>query len=155
MRAAVRHLCEKGVEALKPQRHTSKAVKVGDYIAKPSQEVWRRPVVSKRVANVLRKQAIADGTYGQFDTTTGIGWDPTWDLTLFQHRYQAYRIGGIQPNKLSKRQRNREERAQKIESNLETRLEKMEEYYLEKEQSKVLDQSFEARFKRINRGEKK
>ena len=60
MRAALRHLCEKGVEALKPQRHTSKPVVVGNYIAKPSQEVWRRPVVSKRVANIIRKEAIAE-----------------------------------------------------------------------------------------------
>ena len=155
MRAALRHLCEKGAEALKPQKHTTKAIQVGDYVAKPSQEVWRRPVVSKRVANVLRKAAINDGTYGEFNKETGIGWDKSWDLVLHSHRYQVHRFGGIQPNKKTSRARSREERAQKIETKLETRLENMEEYYTEREDSKVLDQSFEAKYKRIQRGESK
>ena len=121
MRAALRHLCNKGVEALKPQKVTTKAVQVADYVAKPSKEAWRRPVVSKRVANVLRKQAIQEGTYGSFDTTTGVGWDPSWDIALYSHRYQVHRFGGIQPNKKTSRARTREERAQKIEKNLEKR----------------------------------
>ena len=151
MRAALRHLAEKGIEALKPQKVTTKAVEVaGHYIAKPSKEVWRRPVVSKRVGNVLRKQAIREGTYGSFDSATGVGWDPAWDLVLQQNQYAVTRYGGMRPNKKTARERSREERAQKLEQNLETRTEKMEEYYLEKEASRVQDKSFEAYFKRLS-----
>ena len=149
MRAALRHLCEKGVEALKPQRVVTKAVQVGQYIAKPSRTVWRRPVVSKRVANDLRKQAIREGTYGTFNATTGVGWDPLWDLALNPHRYNVTRYGGIFPPKKTARERNREERAQKIEEKLETRLETMEEYYVEKEEARVKDKGFEAVYKRL------
>jgi hypothetical protein len=153
MRSAIRHLVRHGADALQPQRVESKAVQVGTrYIAKPSKTVWRRPAVSKRVANVLRKQAIQEGTYGSFDTETGAGWDPLWDLALKPNQYQVTRFGGVQPPKKTSRERNREERAKKIEANLETRLEKMEEYYIEKEESRVQDKGFEATFKRLARG---
>mmetsp|Transcript_23034 Transcript_23034/g.35048 ORF Transcript_23034/g.35048 Transcript_23034/m.35048 type:complete len:156 (-) Transcript_23034:86-553(-) len=155
MRAALRHLAEKGIEALRPQKGQMKAVSVGNYVAKPAKDVWRRPVVSKRVANVLRKQAIQEGTYGSFDTNSGVGWDPSWDLALHSHRYQVHRFGGMKPNKKTSRARTREERAQKIESNLETRLEKMEEHYVEREEAKVKAEGFEAKFKLIMRGDKK
>ena len=147
MRAALRHLCEKGVEALKPQKVLSKLAQQGFNTRNP--EVWRRPVVSKRVGNVLRKKSIQDGTYGSFDATTGTGWDPQWDLTLNRHQFSAQRFGGIQRGKGTKRQRTREERAKKIEAHLETRLEKMEEYYVEKESFRVKEQGFEAYYKRL------
>ena len=146
MRAALRHLAEHGAEALKPQKVLSKAAKNGTSIR--SAEVWRRPVVSKRVGNDLRKLAIKDGTYGSFDKITGVGWDPSWDLVLRSNQYNVNRFGGVRPNKSTKRARTREERAQKIEKNLETRLEKMEEYYVNKEKIRVKDMSFEAVFKR-------
>ena len=152
MRAALRHLCEKGAEALKPQKVTRAAVQIGDHVAQPPSEVWRRPIVSKRVANVLRKQALKDGTYGTFDSTNGVGWDPTWDIILKNNQYNVTRFGGILPSKKTSRERNREARAKKLEANLETRLEKMEEYYTEKEASRVQDKSFEAHYKRLLRG---
>lgn len=139
-----------GVEALKPQRMETKAVVVGNqYVAKPSQSVWRRPVVSKRVANVIRKQAIQEGTYGSFDASTGLGWDPHWDVALHASRYAVTRFGGIQPSKKTSRERSRAERATKIQENLETRLEKMEEYYNQREASRVQERGFEATFKRL------
>mmetsp|Transcript_7435 Transcript_7435/g.16853 ORF Transcript_7435/g.16853 Transcript_7435/m.16853 type:complete len:171 (+) Transcript_7435:82-594(+) len=64
MRSALRQLCRHGIEALRPQKNNAK---------------WRPPVISKRVAADLRKMAIRNGTYGKFDTETGIGWDPVWD----------------------------------------------------------------------------
>lgn len=153
MRSAIRQLVRHGVEALKPQRIETKAVQVGSqFIAKPSKMVWRSPIVSKRVAKVIRSQAIQDGTYGSFEASTGIGWDPEWDLALKPNQYNVTRFGGIRPSKKTSRERSREERAQKIEANLETRLEKMEEYYSTKEESRVKEKGFEAMFKRFSKG---
>ena len=106
------------------------------------------PKVSKRVGNDLRKQALKEGTYGSFDSVAGVGWDPSWDFALKATQYQVSRFGGIRPNKRTSRERTREERAQKLEKNLETRLDKMEEYYVNKEKLRVKDESFEATFKR-------
>ena len=64
MRSALRQLCRHGIEALRPQKVNDK---------------WRSPRISRRVAADLRKAAIRNGTYGKFDTETGIGWDPAWD----------------------------------------------------------------------------
>lgn len=64
MRSALRQLCKHGIEALRPQRVNDK---------------WRKPAISRRVAADLRKLALRTGTYGQFDTETGEGWDPLWD----------------------------------------------------------------------------
>ena len=149
MRAALRHLAEHGIEALKPQKVLSKAAKQGMNIRSP--EVWHRPVVSKRVGNDLRKRALKDGTYGTFNVETGIGWDPSWDLALKSNQFYVSRYGGIRPKKKTKRERTREERAEKIEKNLESRLEKMEEYYVNKESIRVKDMSFEAVHKRMLR----
>jgi len=152
MRSALRHLCEHGASALRPQRVVTKPVAVGEFTAKTSREVWRRPLLSKRVANTIRKQAIEEGTFGTFDVQTGKGWDPTWDLTLYSNRYNALRpapFGKLQPSKKTSRQRSREQRAQKIETTLQTSRQTMEDYYSEKEQSRVQAQNFEARFKRM------
>jgi hypothetical protein len=152
MRAALRHLCQHGIEALKPQKVMTEAVQVGSYIAKPSKEAWRRPVVSKRVGNVLRKQALQDGLYGSFDVQTGLGWEPTWDLVLKSNQYQVSRYGGMQPSKKTSRERSREERARSLEDHLETRLEKMEDYYVEKEESRIKEKGFEAIYKKMAKG---
>ena len=150
MRAALRHLCQHGENALRPQKVVADATtSFHNHIAKAAREVWRRPLLSKRVANDLRKQAIKSGTYGQFDTTTGIGWNPEWDLVLQDHRYQVTRFGGMRPAKKTSRERSREDRATKLEENLEGRVEAIEQYYAEKEESKVEDKSFEARMKRM------
>ena len=153
MRAALRHLCQHGENALKPQKVVQKAVTSFDnHIAKPAREVWKRPKISKRVANDLRKTAIKNGTYGSFCSTSGVGWEPEWDLVLQQHRYEVNRFGRIQPSKETSRERSREDRALKLEQNLETQLELIEEYYTEKEDARVQDKSFEARMKRMARG---
>jgi hypothetical protein len=152
MRAALRHLCHHGVEALRSSRSKSKIVTVGSYVAKPSRDIWHRPLISKRVANVIRKHAIREGTYGSFDNLTGVGWEPTWDLVLYANRFQSQRIGNLQPSKKSSRQRSREERARKLEENLAGQAQAMEEYYAEKERAKVKDYSFEAKYKRMMRG---
>ena len=153
MRAALRHLCQHGENALKPQKVLQKAVTSFDnHIAKSAREVWKRPKISKRVANDLRKTAIKTGTYGSFCSATGVGWNPQWDLVLQQHRYEVTRFGGIRPAKKTSRERSREDRALKLEEKLETRLELIEEYYNEKEEARVQDKSFEARMKRMARG---
>lgn len=151
MRAALRHLCRHGADALRPQKVATGAVEHGSLVVKPSREVWRRPLLSKRVANTVRKQAVRDGTYGSFDAGTGSGWDPTWDLVLHSHRHHVTRFAGVQPSKKTSRERNREERARKLEQNLEGREEAMEQYYTDKEESRVQDKSFEARYKRMLR----
>jgi hypothetical protein len=147
MRAAVRHLCQLGAEALKPQKVISKSAQ-NKLNVRPA-EIWRRPVVSKRVGNVVRKQAMRDGTYGSFDVTTGVGWEPAWDFALKSTQHEVSRFGGIKPKKLTTRERNREGRALKLEEALETRVEKMEEYYVKKEELRVEEDSFEANFKRV------
>ena len=152
MRAALRNLCEKGAEALKPQKILRPPVQIESHIAQPAKQIWRSPIVSKRVANSIRKKALWDGTYGSFDTETGAGWDPSWDLLLKSSQYKVSRYGGILPPKKTSRERSREERAQVLEEQLESRLEKIEEYYTEKEESRVQDMSFEAQYKRLLRG---
>ena len=64
MRSALRQLCKHGIEALRPQKVNDK---------------WRKPKISRRVANDLRKLSIRNGTYGQFNSETGEGWNPLWD----------------------------------------------------------------------------
>jgi len=64
MRSALRQLCRHGIEALRPQKVNDK---------------WRKPKISRRVANDLRKLAIRNGTYGTFNSETGEGWNPLWD----------------------------------------------------------------------------
>jgi hypothetical protein len=149
MRAALRHLCKKGVEALKPQQHTKDAVQFGNHIAQPAKQVWRRPIVSKRVANDLRKQALRAGTYGSFDTVNGVGWEPTWDIVLKSNQYKVTRFGGMLPSKKTSRERSREGRVKQLDEQLETAQQKMDEYYTEKEESRVQDKSFEANYKRL------
>ncbi|KAI2495371.1 hypothetical protein MHU86_19173 [Fragilaria crotonensis] len=131
MRAAVRHLCASGEEALKQR-------KFGDR--------WRKALVSKRVAADLRKEAVRTGTFGSFDASTGIGWDPLWD--------NPGRMPSLRPPKDSKRNISREMRAVKIE----TKLEGMEEQILA--YRKVLkdrkpEQTFETYYKNLMRVKKR
>jgi hypothetical protein len=162
MRSAVRKLCQQGVEALRPQKVNDK---------------WRKPVISRRVAGDLRKAAIRSGTYGKFDSETGIGWDPAWDAPERRHPLSLSSdatnndvsaddnnnitsillgtnkgsIQSIRPPKETKRERTRESRAQKIESLLEQADEKIEEYRLEKEANKPKP-GIEEEFKRAMKG---
>ena len=140
MRSALRQLCTHGIEALRPQKVNNK---------------WRKPVISSRVAADLRKAAIKSGTYGSFDVTTGVGWDPLWDAPKAKPvevispsntgevslENKGGNYGGIQltllrPPKETKRQRTREARAQKIESLMEGMEERIEEFRREKEAKK-------------------
>jgi hypothetical protein len=138
MRSALRKLCTHGIEALRPQKVNNK---------------WRKPAISPRVAADLRKLAIRSGTYGSFDSETGVGWDPLWDAPkakpvpvtnesgeiTFENKGGNY--GGIQltllrPPKDTKRQRTREARALKIEKLVEGMDQRIEEFRLEKEAKK-------------------
>ncbi|TFJ81223.1 hypothetical protein NSK_007440 [Nannochloropsis salina CCMP1776] len=82
---------------------------------------WERPLISKRVAARLRKEAVMNGRVGpwqpSFQDSNGekregtkqvLGWDPAWDTV------KAPKI--LRPAKLHARERNREERFQKIET---------------------------------------
>ena len=82
-------------EALKPQLVDGK---------------WRKPKVSARYANRLRKEAIVAGRYGTFVEGEG-GWDWRWD------KRQAMRV--TMTPKLSKQQRTRDARMQAIQQNLD------------------------------------
>ena len=160
MRSALRKLCRHGVEALRPQRVNDK---------------WRKPAISKRIASDVRKTAIRNGTFGQFDSATGIGWDPAWDAPeskksiaineliggggditaeeAVESIFAASNSGAIQsirPPKETKRERTRESRAQKIEKLLEVADEKIEEYRLELESQKPkpgIEEEFKAALK--------
>jgi hypothetical protein len=67
-------------------------------------------MVSRRVAADLRKSAIINGTYGSFDSTNGVGWDPKWD--------NPGRIPSLKAPKDHKRNRTREQRAVNIETKM-------------------------------------
>jgi hypothetical protein len=71
----VRLLGEHGMAALMP------TMKNGKYWA---------PMVSKRKAAVLRKNAIADGSFGAFDPVTG-GWDSAWDVPKSFHFLKPFK----------------------------------------------------------------
>ncbi|MGK3742780.1 MAG: hypothetical protein ACI90V_009636 [Bacillariaceae sp.] len=153
MRSALRILCQHGEQALKSQKVTTQGSQsFNNHISKPSREVWRRPLISKRIANDIRKVSIIDGSYGTFNTTTGEGWDKNWDLILHSHRYEVNRFGGMRPSKKTARQRNRGDRANKLEANLESAGDTIDQYYTEREESKIEEKGFEARVKRMTRG---
>lgn len=65
MKSAIRKLCRYGAEALQPRFVNDR---------------WRGAAISARTAAKIRKQAVIEGTYGSFDTETGVGWDVNWDF---------------------------------------------------------------------------
>lgn len=130
MRSAAKWLCRVGEEALKPQR-------VND--------CWRKPRVSKRIAGVLRKQAIKEGTFGSFNIETGKGWDPKWD-SLRQTGTMELR-----PPKLHSRQRTREQRATKIDNLMEDMDEKIDAHYDKLKESRKKERTFENWYKDLSR----
>ena len=142
--AAVRNLCKHGVEALKPQLIQNSRTRNPTH--------WNPPAVNKRKAAKLRKRSIREGTYGSFDATTGIGWDPQWDVEVARslaHQKGAGRYR-IRPSKTTKRVRTREERAQKIEKNMEDMDEEIAQYYLEKSKQKPV-KNFEWYYKNASK----
>ena len=153
MRSALRILCQHGEEALKSQKVTTQGSQTfNNHISKLPREVWRKPLISKRVANDIRKVSIIEGSYGTFCTTTGVGWEKQWDIILHSHRYEVNRYGGMRPSKKTARQRNRGERAEKLEANLESAGELIDQYYADREEAKIEEKGFEARVKRMARG---
>ena len=105
--SALKHLHTLGVDALRATKIINPAVK---------RQKWKKPVVSKRIANTLRKTAIRNGTYGSYDPEAGVGWDPKWDEDIQNGKINWMQI---RPPKETKRERTREERAIKIEKLLE------------------------------------
>ena len=132
MRAALRHLCEHGADALKGR-------KMGDR--------WRKAMVSNRVAADLRKKAIREGTYGSFCRETGVGWDPIWDNPGRLPNMRA-------PKGVEKAQKSREERAQKIEKKLETMDEQIEEH-LNMLRNRKPEKNFENYYKKLMKSRKR
>mmetsp|Transcript_1382 Transcript_1382/g.1842 ORF Transcript_1382/g.1842 Transcript_1382/m.1842 type:complete len:137 (+) Transcript_1382:64-474(+) len=72
---------------------------------------WAKPIISRRKAADQRKKAVIEGTFGSFSIEHG-GWDPKWD--------KCQRPITARPFKGHKQERNRTERVQKIEKNLES-----------------------------------
>mmetsp|Transcript_10920 Transcript_10920/g.16356 ORF Transcript_10920/g.16356 Transcript_10920/m.16356 type:complete len:149 (-) Transcript_10920:212-658(-) len=115
MSRATRLLCQHGAEALKPQKVNDK---------------WRPPRLSARQQAKIRKTAMVEGTFGEFDSATGKGWDPKWD--------KLGKVSGFSMRhpKLRKYQRTREDRAKKIENLVEGMDAKIEAYMQAKRDAK-------------------
>lgn len=131
MRTALRNLIEFGGDALK-------ARKVDD-------KKWHKPLISKRVASVLRKQAMKEGTFGSFDSQVGVGWDKMWD--------PVGQVGTItfKPPKGTKAQRTREGRALKIDLKMEGMDEKIDAHIKKLNDKKPQEYTFDVRYKRMLR----
>lgn len=138
--SALKKLSQHGVEALKP------SVRMVD-----NSKVWIPPLISRRKAAALRKEAIQNGSFGSFVANQG-GWEPAWDLELLGR--SKGRFPSIRPPKLPRHQRNREERAKKIEQKLVGMDERIEEYYQEKHDAKPA-KTFENRHKAMMQIKKK
>lgn len=142
--SALKKLAQRGVEALKPQR-----------VEYPAEQkvVWRGPAISNRIASVLRKTAIKEGTYGTFDTERLQGWDAQWDIDLEIAKPRGHGRHRLRVPKKTSRERTRETRARKIESNMEGMNERIEAFHAEKSQNKPPD-TFQNLFKRLSKGKK-
>jgi hypothetical protein len=130
IRSALKKLHAQGISALKPQPIVNATTTSG-----ATRQRWKRPVVSRRVANDLRKLAIRTGTYGTYNPETGIGWDKSWDEGLFGGNGEGKIVNGGKINwmeirgfKETKRERTRESRAQRIEALLNVADDKIVEY---------------------------
>lgn len=93
---------------------------------------WRKPEISLRQANILRKSAILHGLYKTGGKLEEKGWDPSWD------RMGAQQV--LKQDKGSKRERNREERVKAITRLVQDMPAKMDAFSKEKESKK--DKSF-------------
>jgi hypothetical protein len=144
--SALKKLSQQGVEALKPQL----VVRGG---GAADQQVWRGPAISSRIANVLRKTAIKEGTFGAFNPEALCGWDPQWDVDLAIVKARGHGRTRVRVPKKAGRQRNREMRAQKIEKNMEGMEERIEEFHSQKQASKPAE-TFENYYKKLMRARK-
>jgi Mitochondrial ribosomal protein mL59 len=134
-RSALQKLSQHGAEALKPQ-----------LIVNDTDRIWKAPLISNRIANVLRKQALNDGTFGTFNTETRIGWDPSWDIEVAKGKPRGQGRYQMKVPKKSKRERTREKRASKIETNMEGMDERMEALWADR-QTKKPKKDFETKYK--------
>jgi hypothetical protein len=133
IRSALKKLHAHGSSALKPQP----IVTPDGTSSGATRQKWKRPDVSRRVANDLRKAAIRQGTYGSYNPETGIGWDKSWDAGLFGQNgnsdgtsINSGRINWMEIRgfKEPTRERTRESRAQRIEALLSAADDKIVEY---------------------------
>lgn len=147
--SAVRKLQQNGVDALKPAMIVTESNP-----ALIERRLWRKPDISKRKAAILRKQAIIDKTYGDFDATTGSGWDSKWDIELESTKKHGMGRIRVSTPKLTKRFRTREERATKIEMKMEGMAERIEEIYVARQNAKP-QKSFELTYKEMMKVKKK
>jgi hypothetical protein len=146
-RSAVRKLAQHGVQALQPQLQVRGEGEAAE------DRTWRPPAISGRIASVIRKQAVRDGTFGSFDKETGAGWDPVWDVEMAKSKSAGsgrYRQG---VHKHASRVRSREMRAQKIEKNMEGMDQRMEDY-LAKKAGRKQPNTFENMYKKLMLGKK-
>ena len=141
--SALKKLADRGVEALKPQR----------MVYAEDQVVWRGPAISNRIANVLRKTAIREGSYGTFNAETLRGWDAQWDIDLEIAKPRGNGRHRLRVPKKTGRQRTREARAVKIEKNMQGMQERIEEFHAEK-QAKKPAETFENMYKKLMRARK-
>lgn len=137
IRSALKHLHRIGSAALQPTKMVDPTQK---------RQKWAKPIVSRRIAADLRKKAIREGTFGSYDSTNGIGWDPVWDAKTITRGDDGKRIDicsngklpwmQIRPPKETKRVRTREARAVKIEKLLEVADDKILQHKLDLEERK-------------------
>jgi hypothetical protein len=128
IRGALKKLYTKGAAALLPEKIVDET---------STRQRWKKPIVSRRIANDLRKKSIKEGTYGSYDPQLGIGWDPAWDQGLFRGK----NVGNVnwmevRGFKDTKRERTRESRALRIEGLLDGADDKIAEYRLKQKESK-------------------
>lgn len=126
-KAALKKLAHQGSDALRPQLIVSQDA---------TSSHWKPPLISNRVANVLRKQAINEGTYGSFDTEALRGWDAQWDVDLASSRSKGTGRIKIRPPNKTSRQRTRETRAKKLEATMQDMDGRIETYYQGKQNAK-------------------
>ena len=145
IRSALKQLHKYGADALRPHK-----------VVDPTQkrQKWKRPIVSKRVAATLRKQAIRDGVFGSYDPNTGIGWDPQWDIDSTTTESNQLPWMQIRPHKETKRERTREDRAVKIETLLEGADDKILQYRIAQREKKP-ERGIEVLLKKMTSANKK
>lgn len=125
---ALKKLYTKGAAALLPEKIVDET---------SIRQRWKKPIVSRRIANDLRKKSMKEGTYGSYDPVIGVGWDPAWDQGLFGGK----NVGNVnwmevRGFKDSKRERTRESRALRIEGLLDGADDKIAEYRLKQKENK-------------------
>lgn len=139
--SALKKLAQHGVAALQPVRTVR---------PETDKVVWRGAPISGRIAAVLRKTAVKEGTFGSFDAERLRGWDPAWDVDLAVAKVRGRGRHRLRPPKTTKATRTREERARKIEKNMEGMAKRIEEFHAEKAANKP-PRTFENTFKNLTK----